>query len=260
MPVSLVVAHPGHELLAYGWLTRFHPLVFVVTDGSGRDAESRIDASARLLAGGLGRRSSVFGRWTDRELYDALYEGRFSPFLALRDELAESWCAENIRTVICDAYERSILMHDLVQIIASAAVAAAERRGAAIALLELPIYLGPGDARPGNPRTAAAFTAPDEVLALKIAAARGYESAVVRHEVEGFLDARGAEGFRVETLFHSTLRTAAELEREPQPEWEKHGERLVREGVYDRVIRLREHVVPLARALEFPSRAVSGSG
>ncbi len=259
-PVSLVVAHPGHELLAYGWLTRVRPLVFVVTDGSGRDSAPRIEASARLLAGGLGRRASVFGRWTDRELYDALAEGRFEPFLALRDELVEGWFADRIRTAICDAYEGRILMHDVVQITASAAVAAAVQRGAAIDLLELPIYLGPQDARPGSPPPAVAFATPDEVLEQKIQAARAYESAVVRQEVESFLGARTAEGFRVETLFHSIPRTPDELEREPQPAWEAHGERLMREGVYDRVIRLREHVAPLARALAVPSRVASGSG
>jgi len=256
-PVSLVVAHPGHELLAFGWLTRVKPLVFVVTDGSGRDSGPRIDASARLLAGGLGRRASVFGRWTDRELYNALYEGRPGPFLTLRDELVEAWCAENTQTVICDASERRILMHDVVQITASAAVAASRDRGVEIELLELPIYLGPTDARPGNPPSATSLTMADHVLAQKIEAARAYESTAVRHEVEEFLLARSAEGFRVETLLKSTPRTPDELEREPQPAWEAHGERLVREGVYDRVIRLREHLVPMARALEIPSRAAS---
>lgn len=259
MPVSLVVAHPGHELLAYGWLTKIKPLVFVVTDGSGRDSAPRIVASARLLAGGLGRRAAVFGRWTDRELYDALYEGRFEPFLALRDELVETWCAEQVQTVICDAYERRILMHDVVQITASAAVAAAARRGVAIDLLELPIYLGPLDARPGDPPLAASLAITNEVLAQKIEAARAYESAVVRHEVEEFLRLRTAEGFRVESLLRSIPRTPNELDSEPRPAWEAHGERLMREGVYDRVIRLREHLVPLARALVETSRAVSGS-
>jgi hypothetical protein len=148
-------------------------------------------------------------------------------------------------------------MHDVVQITASAAVAASRDRGVEIELLELPIYLGPTDARPGNPPSATSLTMADHVLAQKIEAARAYESTAVRHEVEEFLLARSAEGFRVETLLHSTPRTPDELEREPQPAWEAHGERLVREGVYDRVIRLREHLVPMARALEIPSRAAS---
>jgi hypothetical protein len=258
-PVSLVVAHPGHELLAFGWLTRFNPLVFVVTDGSGREADPRIDASARLLAGGLGTRASIFGRWTDRELYDALYEGRFQPFLALRDELVEAWCAQKVRTAICDAFERRILMHDVVQITASAAVAAAAQRGVAIDLLELPIYLGPLEARPGDPPLAASLTITNEVLAKKIEAARAYESAVVHHEVEEFLRQSTAEGFRVESLLRSKPRTPDEWEQEPKPEWETHGERLLQEGVYDRVIRLRDHLVPLARVLESPSGSASGT-
>jgi hypothetical protein len=258
-PVSLVVAHPGHELLALGWLTRVRPLVFVVTDGSGRDADPRIGASAKLLAGGLGTRASIFGRWTDRELYDALYEGRFQPFLALRDELVEAWCGQKIRTVICDAYERRILMHDVVQITASAAVAAAAQRGVAIDLLELPIYLGPLDARPGNPPLAASLAITNEILAKKIEAAQAYESAVVRHEVEEFLRQRTAEGFRVESLLRSMPRTPDEWDKEPKPEWEAHGERLLTEGVYDRVIRLRDHLVPLARALGSPADVASES-
>jgi len=99
----------------------------------------------------------------------------------------------------------------------------------------------------------------DELLEQKIRVARAYESTMVRHEVEEFLSERGAEGFRVETLLYSIPRTPGEMEMEPKPEWEVHGERLVREGVYDRVIRLREHLVPLVRALEVPYREASGS-
>ena len=254
-PVVLVVAHPGHELLAFGWLATLRPSVFVVTDGSGRDSEPRIEASASLLSGGLGTKASVFGRWTDRELYEALFEGRFDSFFELHDELVEIWCSQDVRTVICDAYEGHILMHDVVQIVVSAAVVACRKRGFEIDLLESPIYLGPGDERPGNPQEATAFAASDETLNQKIEAARAYGSAVVRHEVEELLRLRSEEGFRVETLYHSILRTPSELEKQPKPVWESHGERLMQQGIYDRVIRLREHVVPLARALEVGSRA-----
>jgi hypothetical protein len=240
-------------------LTRVKPLVFVVTDGSGRDADARIEASAKLLAGGLGTRASVFGRWTDRELYDALFEGRFDPFLALRDALVEAWRTENVRTVISDAYERQVLMHDVVQITVSAAVGIGRRRGAEIDLFELPISLGPEDERPGRQLPACAIETSDQVLEQKITAARAYQSAVVQREVEAFLAARSVEGFRVETLVHSIVRTSDDLEHEPQPAWELHGERLMEQGVYDRVIRLREHLIPLTRALESFPRVTSGS-
>jgi hypothetical protein len=253
-PVSLVVAHPGPELLAFGWLARLKPAVSVVTDGSGRGAGARIAASAKFLDVQMGSRGSIFGRWADLELYDALFESRFGSFLELRDELVDAWFIDDVQTVICDAYERRILMHDVVQLTVSAAVDAARERGAAIELVELPIYLGPLDDRPGDPSPAASLTLSDEALKRKIAAARAYESKVLQEEVEGFLRVRSEVGFRSEVLFRSIRRTANDLEEEPQPAWEAHGERLVQQGVYDRVIRLREHVVPLARALALMSR------
>ena len=248
-PVALVVAHPGHELLAFGWLARLKPSVFVVTDGSGRDAGARISASATLLDLGLGSRGSVFGRWGDRELYGALFEGRHDPFLELRDELVDAWCGDGIQTVICDAYERRILMHDVVQLTVSAAVDVARDRGTEVELVELPIYLGPLDDRLGDPSPAASLTLSDEALRRKIGAARAYESQVVQQEVERFLRVRSEGGFRSEILLRPIRRTVSDLEEEPQPAWEIHGERLMQQGVYDSVIRLREHVVPLARAL-----------
>ncbi len=248
-PVSLVVAHPGHELLAYAWMERLRPEVLVVTDGSGRDAEPRIEASARLLAGGLGVPGPVFGRCSDRELYDALLAGRFRPFLDLRDELARHWLERGVRTVICDAYERRILMHDAVHLTVEASVLSARSAGAEVDLLELPIHLGADEPRPGDPQRAAILTASDATLERKISAARAYGSAVVRHEVDEFLRRRGVDGFRAEALLRPSRRAPEKLEAEPRPEWEAHGDRLVAEGVYDRVIRLREHVVPLARAL-----------
>jgi hypothetical protein len=249
-PVSLVVAHPGHELLAFAWLERLRPAVFIVTDGSGRDAEPRIAASKRLLEGGLGVPGSVFGRWSDRQLYDALFEGRFEVILALRDELTGRWLESGVRTVICDAYERRILMHDVVHLTVAASVERARSAGAEVDLLELPIYFGADEARPGDPAPAAVLIASDATLARKIAAARAYGSPVVRREVDEFLRGRGEEGFRAEVLLRPPRRPPEVLEAEPPPEWEAHGERLVREGVYHRVIRFREHLVPLARALD----------
>ena len=249
-PVALVVAHPGHELFAFGWLLRLRPEVFVVTDGSGRDAAPRIEATGRLLETGLGTRASVFGRWTDRDLYEALVEGSFEPFLGLRDELVEAWCREGTRTVICDAYERCYLMHDVVQVIVSSAVAETQRRGREIVWLEMPIYLGPRDERPGNPVPAASLTLTDELLERKIDAARTYDSAVVRDEAEVFLRERGAEGFRTEQLLQAIHRSPSGFREEPKPSWETHGEQIQEQGVYDRVIRLHQHFVPLASALD----------
>lgn len=248
-PVSLVVAHPGHELLAYGWLLELSPSVHIVSDGSGRDSDARIEASAHLLRNDLGIPGSVFGRWTDLELYEALFAGRFGAFLTLRDELVDAWCAEGVQTVICDAYERKILMHDVVQLVASAAVETAEKRGLGMELLELPNHIAADEERPGAPHRLAALNLSDKLLKKKIEAARGYQSEVIQHEVEEFLRLRGEESFRQEVLFRAHRKSIDDLENEPRPAWEDHGEFLMQQGVYDHVIRLREHVIPLVEAL-----------
>src|SRR5437870_2515927 len=34
---ALVIGHPGHELGIWGWMNKVHPIVAVLTDGSGRE-------------------------------------------------------------------------------------------------------------------------------------------------------------------------------------------------------------------------------
>jgi len=47
--VALIIAHPGHELRVHHWLEKTRPLVFVLTDGSGRTAQSRLHSTTRIL-------------------------------------------------------------------------------------------------------------------------------------------------------------------------------------------------------------------
>jgi hypothetical protein len=47
----LVVAHPGHELRLFGWLSYARADVLVLTDGSGRSARPRINGTYLSLRG-----------------------------------------------------------------------------------------------------------------------------------------------------------------------------------------------------------------
>lgn len=250
-PVAAVLAHPGHEMVSFGWMARLQPEVAIVTDGSGRAAEPRIEATRELLATGLGSPGPVFGRWRDLELYEEVAGLHFAPFTELRDELADWCCSRPVRTLLCDSYEHAILAHDLVFVVAAAAVNIASQRGHAIDLLEIPNQLPAEQPRPKNPRPVASLRLSDEGLAHKIAVARAYPSDVVQHEVEEFLRERGGEDFRVEALLRPVARGPRSLADDPIPEWERHGDELRRRGVYRRTIRLRQHLVPLAEALGF---------
>ena len=46
----LLVAHPGHELLLHGWISRTKPVVHVLTDGSAHSSRPRLARTAELLA------------------------------------------------------------------------------------------------------------------------------------------------------------------------------------------------------------------
>src|SRR4051794_23626759 len=69
---ALVIGHPGHELRLHHWLELAHPLTFVLTDGSGRMAASRLASTTSLLRNAGARLGSIYGRWTDQALYAAI--------------------------------------------------------------------------------------------------------------------------------------------------------------------------------------------
>ena len=86
----------------------------------------------------------------------------------------------------------------------------------------------------------------DEALERKLRTAQAY--AELADEVTAALTAWGADAFRREYL--QLVDAADQLETgDAPPFYEQFGEERVASGVYDRVIRYRTHVKPLADAL-----------
>src|SRR3954454_11266423 len=110
--VVLVVAHPGHELRVYGWLERERPEVFVLTDGSGSSGQSRVSSTVETLRRAGARPGSVFGRFSDRELYEVVLEGRTAVFTELARELAGAFVERGVEVVAADALEGYNPSHD----------------------------------------------------------------------------------------------------------------------------------------------------
>src|SRR6184192_1679995 len=97
-PAALIVAHPGHELRVHGWMEHARPLVFVLTDGSGSRNEARLASTTRLLEQTGSRPGCVYGRFTDRQLYDVLLRSDHGLFLNLAAEISRELRAAGIRT------------------------------------------------------------------------------------------------------------------------------------------------------------------
>ena len=245
---ALVIAHPGHELRVHGWLERAQPLVFVLTDGSGRTGRSRLASTSRVLDDAGASRGILYGRFTDRDLYSLLRERSHSVFDRTADELARALDDEGIESVVGDAVEGYNPGHDVCRLLINAALARrAARHGTPTKNYEFPLT-GPSDACPPADLAAAIrLQLDDAALSRKLAAARGYPEMAA--EVEAALRAHGADAFRHECL--RPVRYGLEIGHlfEHPPFYERHGAARVAEGAYDEVIRFQLHLAPLAAAL-----------
>src|SRR5260221_8686768 len=65
---ALIIAHPGHELRVHRWLEKTRPLVLVLTDGSGRTAQSRLASTTRILKQAAGAYLQSFSALAKRVL------------------------------------------------------------------------------------------------------------------------------------------------------------------------------------------------
>ncbi len=245
---ALVVAHPGHELRIYGWLERERPEVFVLTDGSGHRGVSRVPSTAAVLRRAGARPGPIFGRFTDRELYRILLDRETDVLAGLVLELAGALAERGVSLVAGDALEGYNPSHDLCRVMTDAAVAVARRRtGRPIAVYDFPLEEGPGRCPEPVRTRALRLELRDGALARKLEAARGYPE--MAFEVERNLAVHGAAAFAVECLRPVEAEPDLEALFAEPPSYERYGERQVEEGHYERVLRFREHFLPVARAL-----------
>jgi hypothetical protein len=243
----LVVAHPGHELRVHHWLELAKPTVWVLTDGSGHGDRGRVASSASTVTRAGGEPGAVFGAFTDRDAYRLLLQGQTGPWIEVVESLARTLLDERIGYVLADAVEGFNPIHDLCRVVADGAVAIAERSGATIARYGFTLEAPPDAVVPGLLREAVVIELDDEAVERKIAAARGYPEMAA--EVERALAAYGTAAFRREHLRRTDPEAKPERFFAAPPHYEKHGERQVERGFYDRVLRFREHFLPAAEAV-----------
>lgn len=244
---ALVVAHPGHELRVHHWLELARPTVWVLTDGSGHGGRGRVASSATVVNRAGGRPAQFFGHFTDHEAYGFLLSGEAEPWIAIAESLAEALLEEGVAYVVADAVEGFNPIHDLCRVVADGAVAIAGRRGASIARYGFPLEARPDAALPGLLAQAVVVELDEEAVERKLAAARGYPEMAA--EVERALAGYGTAAFRTEHLRVVDPEAAPAGYFTDRPYYEEHGARQVELGYYDRVLRFREHFLPIAEAV-----------
>lgn len=238
---ALVIGHPGHELLVHGWLERSRPRVCVLTDGSGGEGRPRLASTARILEASGARPGAIYGDLTDRAVYTMMLDGDFESITALYTTLLRSFLDHRIECVVGDAAEGHNPTHDLCRLLVNAAVAGAERLGWKIDNYEfMQVGRPDGSDRLGPDREH--ITLDDSELARKLAAAAAYPE--MKAEVERALAAYGIAWCRTEWFLRAPDDPTGAHRTRP-PYYETFGARRVAEGLYSRVLRYNEHVVPV---------------
>ena len=267
---AVVVAHPGHEVRIHGWLEKETPLVFVLTDGAGRAGQPRIASTAEYLKRFGMKQGCVFARFTDAEVYRLVLARDFDPFLRLSEELAEAFVEAHVGRVAGDASEGYNTTHDITRLVTNAAVEMAGRAsGRRIDNYNFTLVKRP-DHCPEHSRAEAVWLRlDDETFERKLGAAfefypelaaetrdtlrGGGDRVVVDYfklddDEHAATDLAGLDVFRVECL--RPVKPGDRPFDSEKPYYELRGEERVAEGLYERVISYREHIRPLADALE----------
>jgi hypothetical protein len=249
-PAALLIAHPGHELRLHGWMETRRPVVFVLTDGSGHSQRSRLGSTTAVLKQCGAEPGSIYGRFTDAELYSLILKGERLALCRLVAELADELAALGVSTLAGDGVEGYNPSHDLCQYLMRAAASRAEQKtGRPIERYQFPVVGHPDDGEgPSQGDGALLVTLGPAAVERKLAAAWSYPE--MRNEVQDAVARYGRAAFSVERLRKSDIaRDEARLAREA-PFYESHGEKQVAAGHYASVLRYKEHFQPLVRTLD----------
>jgi hypothetical protein len=247
MPAIAFFAHPGHELRALGWCMRHRPMVAFLTNGQGSKDGGRLATSVGILNEIGCRLSRRSGRLADREAYEAILEERpeviEETFHSILEEIDEQPDA-----IIFDRTEGFNPTHDLVGVLGRelARRLSSGRGGAKPAQWAISLEALPSDDE-RHPDAEELCRCSDEELARKVRLAESYRE--LAPEVAEAIRTSGAEAFRTEWGHRIDPRLGVEQLIPLEPAFERYGEERVRRGIYTKVLRRDEHLLPFVRSL-----------
>lgn len=245
---ALVIAHPGHELRVHGWLEMARPVVFVLTDGSGRTGRSRLASTRRILESANATPGSIFGTFTDARIYELMLRQDVSVLTGLVRELAASFIREDIDCVVGDALEGFNPSHDLCRFLINGTIALLRKdTGRALRNFDFPLDGPPESSATDGQEPQVRLELDAAALARKLDAARDY--AALESEVASALSRYGSRAFATELLRPVDPLQGLTCMRDELPYYERVGMSRVRDGAYAEVIGYRTHVRPLVQEL-----------
>lgn len=245
--IALMIAHPAHELLLYGWLVEHRPTTYVLTHGASFGKPPRIGQSQRLLESVGCRLGTVFGEIEDAKLYQQLLDGQFHSLLDITWRLAQGLIDDDISMVVGDAAEGEILAHDVWRAMIDAAVDIAQAEtGHTIQNYEFSIEM-PGKTTTESADESLEFQHNDDTWRQKMAVIGEY--AEIAQEKQRLADVHGIESLRRE-CFQPASSSQRWLQPQTEPTtYERHGAMQVQVGRYRHSITHQHHLLPFVVAL-----------
>jgi hypothetical protein len=249
LPLSkacLILAHPGHESMVYGWLEQAKPMVCLLTAGSEPTDQTQFASTAGLINRVGARLGGIFGRFTEVGLYQTLLLRDHQRFVALASELAEWLVSEQIDCVVGNGIEGISPASDVCRILIDAAVAYAGRERHFLKSYDFLFKHSASDCPNEVARRSLWVELSEDSWNRKqsnVQTTRSHQS-----EIEIAISQHGLESLRVECLRPTTPWS---ILRE-SPDFSYPIERLGIHSPADRcrhAIRFREHILPLAENL-----------
>jgi hypothetical protein len=93
-----------------------HPLVCVLTDGSGSSGQGRLESTTRVLERTGSRPGPIYGRMSDRDIYTAILDRDLDLFRGLAGGLCDALVAHEATCVVGDSVEGYNPSHDVCRL------------------------------------------------------------------------------------------------------------------------------------------------
>jgi hypothetical protein len=195
------------------------------------------------------QRGSIYGRFSDQTIYEAMLSANVRVFVKLAEELADEFLREHIQYVVGDAMEGYNPTHDLCRIVLDAAVRIAQQNiGHRIDNFDFSLVESPGPWSSRSPEDGVVRIELNEnMIANKLGAAYAYGELAL--EVKNAVEKKGIETFKVECLRPADRSNIEQRFLQVPPFYERYGEGQVAAGYYQKVIRYHDHLRPISEAL-----------
>lgn len=122
MKTALIIGHAGHELRVLKFLQVYKPLVIVLTDGSGNNGKSRTHKSREIFEQHNCKISSIFGKYTDRHMYEKMLIKDTEFFKSLKADIMSILIDNEIGFIFGDACEGFNPTHDVCRYLINSCV------------------------------------------------------------------------------------------------------------------------------------------